>query len=102
VRMAELKPIKPEEIRDALAAFPPKLSVVTGFLAAPEENFEATVRDATGIEIPPGPQSMLKTVQESVEAFELPSLPGGVKEKITSREKREVETAPRKRKFEIK
>jgi len=99
--MAELKPIRPEEIRDALVAFPPKFSVVTGYLAAPEEHFEAAVKDATGIDLPPGPQSMLKAVQESVEAFEIPALPGG-KEKLTTREKREIKTAPKKVRFEIK
>jgi len=100
--MAEI--IKPEEVREALVAVPPKLSALTKPLAFPEEQFEEAVKDATGFTLPPGPCSMLITLQQTIEGIVPASpLPFGKEKKgeLTPR-KREVETAPRKRKFEVK
>ncbi|PCN50338.1 hypothetical protein B6U99_05030 [Candidatus Geothermarchaeota archaeon ex4572_27] len=59
---------KPEEVVSALASFPPKLSVLHKPLTVPEDMFEGAVREATGIELPPGPNKMLLGVMESIEA----------------------------------
>jgi hypothetical protein len=52
----------------------PKLSAFTQLLAMPESYFEGAVRDALKVEIPPGPQSTLLKVQQSVEAGRAPEL----------------------------
>jgi len=51
----------------------PKLSQVTSVLAQPEQMFESGVKDATGQEIPKGPQSRLLDVQKGIEAGEAPT-----------------------------
>lgn len=69
---------KPEDLTKALAAFPPKLSILMKPLTLPEDLFETTVRQAMGFEMPPGPSKMLVTFMESFEegAPSLPGLPG--------------------------
>jgi len=70
---------KPEEFVGALASFPPKLSVLAKPFTIPEDFFEGLAKSATGMELPPGPTKMLKTLMESFEAGApagLPSLPG--------------------------
>jgi len=73
--MPEIQLPKPEEVAGALAAFPPKLSVLAKPLATPEDLFESTVK-ATGVELPPGPAKMLVGFMESLEAG-APALPAG-------------------------
>jgi len=53
----------------------PKLSQLTRVLAGPEEQFESAVEKATGVKLPPGPQTVLLGVQESIEARKPPALP---------------------------
>jgi len=53
----------------------PKLSQLTRVLAGPEEQFESAVEKATGVKLPPGPQTVLLGVQESIEARKAPALP---------------------------
>jgi hypothetical protein len=45
----------------------PKLSGITQALATPEKQFEAMILKATGVELPPGPQSVLFKVQQGFE-----------------------------------
>jgi len=45
----------------------PKLSGLTGVLTTPESQFEKMVKDATKVNLPPGPQSMLLKLQKSLE-----------------------------------
>ncbi|MEM3994915.1 MAG: hypothetical protein QXW40_05955 [Thermofilum sp.] len=52
----------------------PKLSTFTRILAIPEEYFQNTVKSIANIDIPPGPQSLLLKLQESVEAGQIPSV----------------------------
>lgn len=53
----------------------PKLSGLTGVLITPESQFEKMVKDATKIDLPPGPQSMLLKLQKSLEVGGAASLP---------------------------
>ncbi len=46
----------------------PKLSTFTKLLATPETYFENMVKNAFKLELPPGPQSTLLKIQESLEA----------------------------------
>jgi len=52
----------------------PKLSGITKRLVAPEAQFEGMVKKATGIELPPGPQSVLLKLQQGFEAGEVPKI----------------------------
>lgn len=53
----------------------PRLSSITEKLMAPEAQFEAMVERATGFRPPPGPQSVLFSLQRSFEAGRAPELP---------------------------
>lgn len=65
---------KPEDITTAATSIPPKLSVLQSIFAAPEAFFEDSVKSATGMAIPPGPNRMLVSLMESIETS-LPTLP---------------------------
>ena len=52
----------------------PKLSGVTQRLKVPEARFESMVKKATGVELPPGPQSVLLKVQRGVEVGKPPAI----------------------------
>jgi hypothetical protein len=54
----------------------PRLSAITQILAQPEIAFEATVKQTLGIDIPPGPQSVLLRLQRDFEAGRSPDIPG--------------------------
>jgi len=108
VKGAEELP-KPEDVVAGLTAFPPKLSVLALIPAFPEVMFERTVKDATGVELPPGPNRVAASVMSSIEAS-MPALPapgaggagaGGPKtsSELTSPPSREAPT-PRRR-FEL-
>jgi len=109
VKGAEELP-KPEDVVAGLTAFPPKLSVLASIPAFPEVMFERAVKDATGVELPPGPNRLAASVMSSIEAS-MPALPvpgagagaGGAGPKtsseLTSPPSREAPT-PRRR-FEL-
>ena len=50
----------------------PKLSGITQKLKATETRFESMVKEATGVELPTGPQSALLKVQQGFEAGKPP------------------------------
>ena len=50
----------------------PKISGITQKLKAPETQFESVVKEATGIELPTGPQSMVLKLQEGFEVGKAP------------------------------
>lgn len=52
----------------------PKISGVTRRLIIPEGRFESMVKKATGLELPPGPQSVLLKVQRGVEVGKPPAV----------------------------
>ena len=53
----------------------PKISQFTRVLITPEASFEKMVMDATKLELPSGPLSMLTKLQESLEVGKAPELP---------------------------
>ena len=66
----------PEELVGALAAFPPRLSVLQRVPALPEAMFERMVYEQTKVSVPPGPNRLALMAMESFEsmlpAFKLP------------------------------
>lgn len=54
----------------------PRLSTITQMLSQPEIAFETTVKQAMGIDIPPGPQSVLLMLQRDFEAGRAPDIAG--------------------------
>jgi len=72
--------VKPEEVIGALTQVPPRLSVLQRIPAAPETMFRTAVKEATGIEIMPGPNEMMVRMMESFEAA-VPAPPAGRPEK---------------------
>jgi len=46
----------------------PRLSDVTALLAEPEISFETTVESSIGVRPPPGPMSVLLSIQRSIES----------------------------------
>jgi len=58
---------KPEEVISALVAFPPKFSVLVKPMTIPEDLFENTIKSATGVEVPPGPNKMLASLMAGFE-----------------------------------
>lgn len=52
----------------------PKLSGITQALATPERQFEAMILKSTGVELPPGPQSVLSKVQRGLEVGNPPKV----------------------------
>jgi len=53
----------------------PKISGLTRALTTPEVQFERVVKEATKVELPTGPLSILTRMQESLEAGKTPELP---------------------------
>ena len=62
----------------------PKLSDFTRVLVTPETEFEKMVKDATGVELPQGPQSMVLKLQEDFEAGEEPEVPEALRKGPTA------------------
>jgi hypothetical protein len=107
VKGAEELP-KPEDVVAGLTAFPPKLSVLASIQAFPEVMFERAVKDATGVELPPGPNRVAASVMSSIEAsMPAPPVPGAgaggagpkTSSELTSPPSREAPTP--KRRFEL-
>jgi hypothetical protein len=71
--MAEIP--KPEEVVAALTTFPPRLSILVKPLALPEEMFETSVKNVTGVEVPPGPTKMTLSIMTSFEEVLPATLP---------------------------
>ncbi|MEM2195208.1 MAG: hypothetical protein QW803_12170 [Candidatus Methanomethylicia archaeon] len=52
----------------------PKISQFTKVLATPEEYLENIIKSTMGVEVPPGPQSVLLKIQTAIEKGEMPSI----------------------------
>jgi hypothetical protein len=73
----------------------PRLSTITQVLAQPEIAFEATVKQAMGIDIPPGPQSVLLRLQRDFEAGRSPDIAGVARQFTPPRPEVLIQRLPR-------
>jgi hypothetical protein len=73
----------------------PRLSTITQILAQPEIAFETTVKQALGIDIPPGPQSILLRLQRDFEAGRSPDIAGIAREFTPPRPEVLIQRLPR-------
>jgi|GEM_PF-4634314 hypothetical protein len=73
----------------------PRLSAITQILAQPEMAFETTVKQALGIDIPPGPQSVLLRLQRDFETGRSPDIAGIAREFTPPRPEVLIQRLPR-------
>jgi hypothetical protein len=73
----------------------PRLSAITQILAQPEIAFETTVKQTLGIDIPPGPQSILLRLQRDFEAGRAPDIAGIAREFTPPRPEVIIQRLPR-------
>jgi hypothetical protein len=73
----------------------PTLSAITQVLAQPEIAFEATVKQAMGVDIPPGPQSILLRLQRDFEAGRSPDIAGVARQFTPPRPEVLIQRLPR-------
>jgi len=73
----------------------PRLSTITQILAQPEIAFETTVKQALGIDVPPGPQSILLRLQRDFEAGRSPDIAGIAREFTPPRPEVLIQRLPR-------